>query len=109
MSDELKQLRLADFEKVVGSKFWINFDNDEGNPIEYPLILKEASLVGIKERDIEAHGRESFSLVFTNDNPQQHLIQHTYQVQHAELGENLLFLVPIGVVDNKVQYEVIFT
>ena len=109
MTQNLKDLQLSDFDKAVGTDFYIYFEDEEHNKQTYTLSLLEAVGVGDKERDIRAHGRESFSLIFINDDPTKHLIQQIYELHHDELGVLHLFLVPLGIVDDKVRYEVIFT
>ena len=109
MAQNLKDLQLSDFEKAVGTDFSIYFDDEEHNKQTYTLKLLEAVGVGDKERDSRTHGRESFSLVFTNDDPTRHLVQQIYALHHDELGVLDLFIVPIGIVDEAMHYEVIFT
>lgn len=51
---------------------------------------------------------EQFSLLFTGpDTPW--LQQGTYKLQHAEMGEQEIFMVPLGPRAGKMQYQAIFS
>ena len=64
----------------------------------------EVELVEVTEISREPGGRAPFSLVFKGG-PKPPLEQRIYRVEHDELGELDIFLVPIAVD----QYEAVFT
>ena len=53
-------------------------------------------------------GREPFSLEFTDPDP-EHVAQQTVNVDHADLGEFDLFIVPLGPSADGMRYEAVFT
>jgi len=110
MSDELQQFTKEDFNPHVNSTFvtLIQLEEDE-EPQEYSLTLTAVEGVGEKARDVAAHGRESFSLIFENPNLGMYLNQGLVSLTHEELGQLTLFLVPLGPVEDRMRYEVIFT
>jgi hypothetical protein len=70
----------------------------------YPITLVEAS-------GLRAHPhlmRQPFQLKFTGPGP-RYLMQATYTVNHARLGEVEWFLVPIGQEDGGFVYQAVFT
>lgn len=109
MSDEIKQFRLETFQPHIDTDFTITLLDEEGNKIFFVLTLRELESIGEKERDIVAHGRESFSLIFEHDSTEKYLVQGTYAAEHANLGTVTLFFVPLGLDGNRMRYEVIFT
>jgi hypothetical protein len=64
----------------------------------------EVELVDVTEIPREPGGRAPFSLVFQGG-PNPPLVQRIYRVEHDDLGELDIFLVPIAVD----QYEAVFT
>lgn len=85
----LEDLQLTSFEAHVGSGFRLS-----GTDIE--LTLKEAVAVGAPNTNIGDNIREqAFSLLF--DGPRDPMLeQQTYELEHAEMGKLVLFLVPVG-------------
>jgi hypothetical protein len=57
--------------------------------------------------DVDAHARIPFSLLFRAD-PQVRLLQDTYPMRHAVLGEFTMFLVPVGRDRRGRYYEAVF-
>jgi hypothetical protein len=109
MTDNLKQLTRDDFEAHIGDEFIINLEDDNGNIEAYTLELSEIRGIGVKERDIENFGRESFSLHFRNPDTSRYLRQQMYPVRHDAFDNLTLFIVPLGPEDDSMVYEVIFT
>jgi hypothetical protein len=53
--------------------------------------------------------RQPFSLLFLGPPSDRYLPQRTYRLAHAQMGDLDVFLVPLGPVDRRMQYEAIFT
>lgn len=82
----------AKFAAVAGSTFAVG---DTG-----ALTLDEVS------DQTTGTSMSTFSLLFRGE---VELPQATYSLQHAELGDVQLFLVPVGLVDGHFEYESVFT
>jgi hypothetical protein len=81
-----------------------NFQVDTGNPD--PLMMKLAAVSGYGHR--LGGNREAFSLLFCG--PLQPVLpQRIYQVAHAGIGSQDIFLVPIGPQAGGMGYEAVFT
>ena len=91
----LERLTVDDFRPLQGDRFRIA-------PDEAPAF--EVELVEVTEIPREPGGRAPFSLVFQGG-PNPPLPQRIYRVEHDELGELEIFLVPIG----PDRYEAVFT
>ena len=77
---------------------------DASNPLEVELI----SATALGERPEEGRHRQPFSIVFRG--PGDILLpQHIYRMEHPEIGDFELFLVPIGPDEKGLRYEAIFT
>ena len=109
MTNNLKNMTAETFQQYIATDFIITLQDDDTQPMSYIMTLAEVERVGEKDRDVAAHGRESFSLIFKNPNKEQYLHQGTYSLQHPELGIVTLFVVPLGPRDEGMYYEVIFT
>ncbi len=97
----MAELTEKDFRRYLNTRFHINFDNDE--KVELELVeVKPYQAV-----DVEAPGYERFSLYFAGP-PNIKLPQYTYPLQHAEIGEYYMFLVPLGVEERGQLYEAVF-
>ncbi|HZW26297.1 MAG TPA: hypothetical protein VFF26_12505 [Gallionella sp.] len=99
MSD-LTTLCLADFSAHVGNDFRLRAENGECQ-----LKLKEA-------RDSQRYSRNGqtrppFSLIFSGPAGIS-FQQGTYTLDHDELGELHIFLVPVGIEQDSVQLEAVF-
>ncbi len=95
----LNELNDTDFKPYINKVFTTT--NDESPSFE----LLEVSLQGSEPSNGERH---AFSLIFRSENtssPQQSI----YQLQHDDLGQLELFLVPIGPDDKGMRYEAVFT
>lgn len=71
-----------------------------------PLTLTEA--VRVKAHRGHAATREPFSLIFVARDPRV-LPQRIYRLEHNDLGELDIFLVPIGKTADGVSYQAMFT
>ncbi len=95
-----KALVLEDFADKVGEVFCLS---EEGIPA-IPLTLTEAEpLTNRLPPDV----RPPFSLIFLGKDPRV-LPQRVYRLEHAELGEVAIFLVPIGKNAEGVSYQATF-
>jgi hypothetical protein len=96
-----KALVFEDFADKVGEVFPIS---EEGVPA-IPLILQEAEAL---DPAVGLPGvRPPFSLVFVAKDPRV-LPQRLYRLEHQELGELAIFLVPIGKDKDGVCYQAVF-
>jgi hypothetical protein len=91
----LDRVTVDDFRPLQGDRFRIAPD---GAP------AFEVELVEVTEIPREPGGRSPFSLVFQGG-PNPPVEQRIYRVEHDELGELDLFLVPIAID----RYEAVFT
>jgi hypothetical protein len=91
----LEDLNIDDFRPLQGERFRISPDGAEPFEVE---------LAEVTEIPREPGGRAPFSLVFKGG-PNPPLPQQIYRVEHEELGELEIFLVPIALD----QYQAIFT
>ena len=90
------------FENIHDNAFAIFFDLD--NAISSELIEVKA----INSHTLAEGQAEPFSLVFQVKDDRV-FEQNTFKIQHEELGDLELFLVPIGADKNGVSYEAVFT
>lgn len=90
------------FENINDNVFTIFFDLD--NSIVSELI----EVKSINSHTLAKGQAEPFSLVFQVKDDRV-FEQNTFQIQHKELGDLTLFLVPIGADENGVRYEAVFT
>jgi hypothetical protein len=91
----LEDLTIEDFRPLLNQGFRIV-------PDDAPAF--EVELVEVTESPRDPGGRPPFSLVFQGG-PNPPLEQRIYRVEHDELGELDVFLVPIAVD----RYEAVFT
>ena len=93
-----------DFSGRVGEPFEVTVDDRA--PLA--LVLAESSLgTELGGPGPEGQERSQFSLTFTGP-ATTFLPQGTYQLNHAELGELSLFLVPLGPQGDDMRYEAAF-
>lgn len=91
----------ADFAAHTGEPFLIRFDSGE----TLPLTL--AAVRSLGDHVMDGSTIESFALDFHG--PLQPILpQQTYPLQHATLGELLIFIVPVGPDEGVMQYEAVF-
>ncbi len=98
----MKTLVLADFAPHVGQAFAMR----AGPTAVVSLVLSEARSLGAAPHPSERS--ESFALLFTSSE-RDHAPQATYSLEHPEMGEVEIFLVPVGPAPNGgMQYEAVF-
>ncbi len=97
----MAQLTEKDFSRHLNTRFHINFDNDEKVELELVEVKPYPAI------DTELQGFERFSLYFVGP-PNIRLPQYTYPLQHAEIGECYMFLVPVGDEKGGQLYEAVF-
>ncbi|WP_147251069.1 DUF6916 family protein [Arenicella xantha] len=90
-----------DYEQRLNESFSIELEQ-----ARLDLALIEVSSVSADT--VESGQKEPFSAVFRSDN-QDILEQGTYTLTHSEVGDLLLFLVPIGPDQAGMCYEAVFT
>ena len=84
------------FSQLTNKKFVMHFGESQSTELE----LVNVADVGSSDRQIQ------FSLVFVGRNAP--VMQGIYRLEHDELGTFDLFLVPIGMDQNGIQFEAIF-
>ena len=89
------------FAKHLNTKFRVNLNLPE--PIELELV----EVKGYQNKAEEQGGMERFSAFFSGPSDVL-LAQRTYPMQHEQMGEFELFLVPIGRAENGLRYEAVF-
>lgn len=94
-------LVFEDFKDRVGSLFMVS--EDEFPPIT--LTLGEAKL--LSNRNLRPDIRPPFSLTFLAEDPRV-LPQRIYRLEHREMGDFTIFLVPMGKDQRGVSYEAVF-
>ena len=96
---DLADIVRSDFDAVVGDSFTVSTEP----PLD--LILLEASYLQSGPAGVDES--RSFSALFRGPE-EPALIQATYGLDHAELGELTLFLVPIAADGTGRTYEAVF-
>ena len=96
---DLTDLVLDDLEPIVGDSFTVLADPS------FDLVLHEVSFLRSGPAGIDES--RSFSALFRGPT-EPALVQATYALDHAELGELTLFLVPIAADDTGRTYEAVF-
>lgn len=96
----LDKLTSDSFTKYLNTTFSINFTED---------LSEEAELVEITAHKTGSNNPElkSFSLIFRTTSSQNHA-QGTHRINHSEMPEMFIFLVPIGPDGNGFCYEAVF-
>ena len=93
----LEKLKPTTFAKHLNSEFQVQ------DPAAQPFALKLVQVV----RRTKTAQYEAFSLLFHG--PAAHFIpQGIHKINHTQLGEVDLFLVPVGKNDNGFEYEAVF-
>jgi hypothetical protein len=97
----MAELTEKEFKRHLNTKFQLNFQDHE--PVDLELIEVKT----YQGNDGDRTGMERFSLFFIGP-PNLQLPQHIYPLQHAGMGECLVFLVPIGREERGLRYEAVF-
>jgi len=95
----LNELKHEHFSGLVDQLFTIKHDGGL-----LPVTLIEVKNLSTQPR---AGLREPFSLIFRS-NEHGHLPQSIYEVRHATLGAQEIFLVPIGADEQGMRYQAVF-
>ncbi|MBV9928786.1 MAG: hypothetical protein JOZ96_27470 [Acidobacteria bacterium] len=95
------RLTEEDFKRHVGTKFVVRVETPT------PLELELSEVKSYNPEASEQLGMERFSLYFQSPGDIM-LNQGTFTFDHPEMGELLLFVVPIGRDERGFQYEVVF-
>ena len=98
----LDKLTLDDFADKIDETF--NCPLEDNEPVEFKLV--EAAHQNTSGPAADGM-RESFSLVFTAPN-EYRFEQGIFPLQHPELGNLDIFMVPVGEADDCIQYQAIF-
>ena len=93
-------LTREDFAGRVGERFTAHA-SEQG-----PVL--ELELVEVREGGEAPEGhRKPFALEFRHDD-ERYLPQQTFKVEHGELGDLAIFLVPLGPKEGAMRYEAVF-
>src|SRR5262249_48177628 len=99
----LDRLTSADFTAYLHQTFSIRLESVE------PIALELAEVAELGSAAAEpGAGRRPFSLVFLGPVSRQYLLQRIYRLEHEQLGELDLFLVPLGPEGGRMRYEAVF-
>lgn len=98
----LDELQSSDFRTCVDQTFRIQLTDSE--PIDLALV----SVTEIGQTS-SPDARRPFSLVFQGPASRYYLTQHVYRLEHEQLGQLDLFIVPIGPEAGRMRYEAILT
>lgn len=101
----LETVTVDTFRPLLGSAFGIVVD--ESRRFEAELEAVEAAGAQAADAARAAGGREPFSIVFRGP-VEPVLPQRIYRLEHSELGELELFLVPIAQAADGTRYEAVF-
>lgn len=93
-----ERLDSEDFERQVGHA--VTFSAEA---ISFEAEIKQVDLLTQHSAD----GRQPFAVLFSTDHSQA-FAQKTYTMQHPEMGDQMIFLVPVGPDETGMCYEAIF-
>ena len=86
------------FQSIVGDSVDLR-----AGEVDFQAVVKSVNLL----RENPGQGRQPFSVVLQSQDIESHG-QQTYHLSHPDLGELELFLVPIGLDEEGILYEIIF-
>ena len=89
-----------DFSQHLHTKFQVKLDGQES------IALELVEVKGYRPQEIEQSGMERFSVFFNGAG--SYLPQGVYQLEHADLGELVIFLVPVSGDQKSFRYEAVF-
>lgn len=93
-----EQLMCADFAAQIGSTFTIHYSGD---------AALEVHLTEAVELRAPTNAGHSFQLIFQSDR-REYLPQGSFLFRHPVLGEQQIFIVPIGPTEQGMRYQAIF-
>ena len=96
MQTAMKHVSLAEFQHALHTKFGV----------QLPEGRAEFMLAEIEVQDAP-RGQERFSLILKGSES-RFLPQGTYMLEHEQLGELPLFMVPIGKEQDTILYQIVF-
>jgi len=99
------RLKFSDFEPLLNQTFQIHYGNGE------TLSVTLAEVIAGKNPSSSDESGEPyypFSLVFQSDTT-SYLPQHTYRIEHEQLGSHDIFIVPLGPNAQGMRYEAVFS
>jgi hypothetical protein len=100
LTADLHLLEVADFQPLLNQTLYIHFSPD---------IKMAATLIQVTELNgYSMLNRKPFSFVLLTEN-KMHFPQSTYIIEHPVKGELPVFLVPVGIEDNRMKYEAVFS
>ena len=97
---DLASVTADDFEQHTGSTFRLA-DGGEGSELRLESVRRSG-------RRHEEGGREGFALLLSGS-VNAPLSQGTHRLQHEQMGELEIFLVPVGVSGETFTYEAVFS
>lgn len=100
----LDQLTHESFTPYLNSTFTVHYDGSE----TMPLTLISVDTLG-HQPEPGSGQRWSFAITLHSSLKDQYLIQQIYTLEHPELKQMELFLVPLGPDANGMRYEAVFT
>jgi len=96
-----EDLRRETFEPLLNGEFQIDFGN---GPVKSTLVDVRA----LAPPSNDHQGRQPWSLLFRTEN-EAAFEQAIYRVNHRDLGDLDIFLVPVGPDDEGMRYEAVFS
>ena len=96
-------LKSSDFHAHLNTTFRVRLDGmADALPLELLRVTESAQTSG-------TDAGHAFSLLFLGPASPQYLTQHTYRLEHEEMGALEIFLVPLGPEEGRMQYEAVFS
>lgn len=89
-----------EFSKHVNTTFHVKFADGQ-------IDLELDQVKGYRNKAVEREGMERFSAYFQGPAERQ-LPQHVYLLEHDQMGEFEIFLVPVSQSDRGFRYEAVF-
>lgn len=97
----LEKLTIADFQSYINHLFSIHFT---------PEVIQTAQLISVVAWGSKTDKfRQPFTLEFETELTQHYYLQGTFTLVHPVIGELLLFMVPIGIGNKGMRYEVVIS
>ena len=100
-----ERLKEEDFRKNLGTKFRIRLDEIEGAPV---VELELAEVVTYPTLSDPRGDAERFSVYFHGAG-NFFLPQRMYKLEHEQMGEHEIFLVPLAQDERGFRYEAVFS